>query len=69
MMFDNQYRGKGWVVFAPAKDKPTRIHSSRDDAIKESERLAREFPGTRFFILQVHGYSEAWVNHEVAMFV
>lgn len=69
MKFDNNYRGSGWVVYSPVKDKPTMVHATRHDAITEAERLCQLYPGIRFHVLQINGYCEGVVNYSTNMFV
>lgn len=48
-----------WLVWNPnAKGAPTRRHLTRDSAIKEAFRLAREVPGERFFVLETCGMAQ-----------
>ncbi len=37
---------------------PRYRHSNQNDAVRECERLAREYAGTRFFLLEVIGVVE-----------
>lgn len=41
-----------WVVWRENGGTPTLKHHGLPDAIKEAERLVRQFPGARFWILK-----------------
>jgi len=44
-----------YYVFNPRREIPQRKHDTLKDAIMESERLARTYPGTAFEILHCIG--------------
>ncbi|MEM1289765.1 MAG: hypothetical protein AAGH60_15560 [Pseudomonadota bacterium] len=46
---------KFWMVYNPLGRMPRYEHSSRGDADAEAQRLARENPGQKFFVLKAMG--------------
>lgn len=61
-----------WIVWNPQGRTPTKMHSTRDKAVREAERLARINKSERFIVLQ--SVEECVVDdvqrirHEVAEF-
>jgi hypothetical protein len=48
-----------WLVWNPnGKYPPKRRHTTRDSAIKEAFRMAREVPGDQFFVLESCGAAQ-----------
>lgn len=45
-----------WMVWNPHRDPPKHRHESPQQAKVEAERLAREHPGNRFYVLQAVGF-------------
>jgi hypothetical protein len=50
---------KRWIVYNPAKGKPTVTHPSYLIAKMEAERLARFNPGEDFFVYECVGRAKA----------
>lgn len=48
---------EGYYVWNPNSNKPRFRHDSFDAAVRESERLARDFPGESFVVLEIKGVS------------
>ena len=48
-----------WVVWCPQTGHPTVKHMTRQEAVAESERLARKHPGCVFYVLQAVSVSSA----------
>ena len=44
-----------WMVWNPQRSAPRMKHFTRDSAINEAKRLARENPGEEFVVLQSVG--------------
>lgn len=45
-----------WIVWSPQGTKPPRHrHNDKHDATKEAIRLAREHPGSEFFVMEAYG--------------
>jgi hypothetical protein len=41
-----------WLVWCPSAGPPNKQHGSRAGAHQEAERLARQSPGERFYVLE-----------------
>lgn len=48
---------KPWLVWNPSHEYPRHRHADANQAVKESERLARLHPGQRFFVMKAVGCS------------
>ena len=46
-----------YLVWNPEAKFPTVAHTSRESAVRESERLARENPGQHFYVMEPGGVS------------
>lgn len=44
-----------WLVWNPSASFPKYQHSTYEAARAEAERLARQFPGTKFFVMEAVG--------------
>lgn len=47
-----------WMIYGEGQNAPVARHGSFEAAKRESERLARNNPGIRFFILATVGVTE-----------
>lgn len=48
-----------WIVWAFESEAPTRMHASKEEALKEAERLAGMYPDKPFHVLQAISTSQA----------
>ena len=48
-----------WIVWAFESGVPTRQHASKEEALKEAERLAAKHPDKPFHVLQAISTSQA----------
>lgn len=46
-----------WMVKSENTNETKYMHPTSDNAINEAKRLAKEFPGTKFFVLSCIGYA------------
>jgi hypothetical protein len=52
----NEANGRFWLVWNPEGRSPTCKHPSRESAQTEAGRLAKTFPGQRFWVLEAQGF-------------
>lgn len=55
---------KFWFVYQPDSRLPRKRHRSLASAFAEANRLAAEYPGRRFYVLEALGW--AWTGMPVA---
>lgn len=53
---------KGFYVFNPNREKPSRIHKTLEEAMMEAERLSRLNPAETFEVLSIIGKCKAKVD-------
>lgn len=44
-----------WMVWNPERNAPTHRHATQQEAVQEAERLARQCPSQRFYVLEAKG--------------
>lgn len=47
-----------YLVWCPEKGSPTHQHGTYEDALNEAQRLARNNPGSKFYVLRAGEYFE-----------